>query len=293
MTDRDDVLERASESLRELGTPSDEDVARLRARLLASAAGGGKGGGRVLPFAPKRRMRRTLRWVLPLAAALAAGTALAATPSVYATLHGALARALPFAFAPPELPARARVRRPEPRTPAPAPASRAFAPPVEAAAPAAEALAAEAPAMAAVAPVPVRAASVGRAPARAGRVARHEAAASASASVSAPAASASTEDAALAPREPPELAPFRRAQALQLRAHDYGAALAAWDAFLRMAPRGSLALEARSQRALCLVRLGRRREAARALAPFAGGAEAGAYKQAEAHALLEALRELD
>jgi hypothetical protein len=284
MTDRDDVLERASESLRELGTPGDADVARLRARLLASAAGGGDGGGGVLPFAPKRRIRRTLRWVLPLAAALAAGTALAATPSVYASLHGALVRALPFAFAPPEVAKSARVRRPEPRTPAPAPAEQAAPPPV--AAVAAEAHESAVPLTPATLVVePARTPSVSRPRVRAVRAAPPE--------VAEPAPTPAPAEVAPVPREPSELDPFRRAQALQQRDHDYAAALSAWDAFLRRLPQGSLALEARYQRALCLVRLGRRRDAERALTPFAGGREPGAYKQAEAEALLTALRELD
>jgi hypothetical protein len=67
-----------------------------------------------------------------------------------------------------------------------------------------------------------------------------------------------------------------------------GAALAAWDAYLREFPRGRLAVESRYNRALCLVRLNRRDEAAAALAGFAKGAYGG-YRQAEARALLDAM----
>jgi hypothetical protein len=57
---------------------------------------------------------------------------------------------------------------------------------------------------------------------------------------------------------------------------------------LRAYPRGHYALEARYNRALTLVRLGRTEEASRALRPFAEGTSHG-YRQAEASALLEAL----
>ena len=76
------------------------------------------------------------------------------------------------------------------------------------------------------------------------------------------------------------------------RAHFGGgnpaAALQAWDRYLRLYPSGRFALEARYNRALCLVNLGRKAEAASALEPFARGAW-GSYRQAEARALREAL----
>jgi hypothetical protein len=84
------------------------------------------------------------------------------------------------------------------------------------------------------------------------------------------------------------LALFRAAQRLHFGEHAWARALTAWDAYLRAAPHGDLAPEARWNRALCLVRLGRAKEARRALEPFATGGEAG-YRQAEAQSLLEAL----
>jgi hypothetical protein len=66
------------------------------------------------------------------------------------------------------------------------------------------------------------------------------------------------------------------------------AALAAWDEYLRAAPQGRFALEARYNRALCLARLGRNAEAREALAPFAAGKFAG-YRQHEAAELSAAL----
>jgi hypothetical protein len=67
-------------------------------------------------------------------------------------------------------------------------------------------------------------------------------------------------------------------------------ALAAWDLYLGAYPRGAFAPEARFNRALCLTRLGRWREAARALSPFARGPETG-YRRHEACALLAWLRD--
>lgn len=65
-------------------------------------------------------------------------------------------------------------------------------------------------------------------------------------------------------------------------------ALAAWDAFLATAPAGQVLLEARYNRAVTLLRLGRRSEAAAALAAFARG-EHGGFRQREAQQLLEQL----
>lgn len=64
--------------------------------------------------------------------------------------------------------------------------------------------------------------------------------------------------------------------------------LAAWDAYLAAYPRGRYAPEARYNRAITLIRLGRLAEARRALEPFANAPE-GAYRRAEARALLDAL----
>jgi hypothetical protein len=69
---------------------------------------------------------------------------------------------------------------------------------------------------------------------------------------------------------------------------DPAGALKAWDAYLATYPRGRFALEARYNRALSLVRLGRTPEARAALAPFADGT-LGGYRQREARELLDAL----
>jgi hypothetical protein len=66
------------------------------------------------------------------------------------------------------------------------------------------------------------------------------------------------------------------------------AAIAAWDAYLRVAPDGLLVPEARYNRALALVRVGRHSEANEALRPFAEG-RYGGYRQREAAQIVEAL----
>jgi hypothetical protein len=83
---------------------------------------------------------------------------------------------------------------------------------------------------------------------------------------------------------------YRRAHDLHFHGGDPAAALAAWDAYLAAEPDGRFAVEARYNRALGLVRLGRYGEARAALAPFARGEVAPAgYRQAEAEQLVERL----
>ena len=64
-------------------------------------------------------------------------------------------------------------------------------------------------------------------------------------------------------------------------------ALSGWNAYLQAAPGGRLATEARYNRAICLLRLGRDAEARQALEPFASGKFG--YRQNEARELLEEL----
>jgi hypothetical protein len=82
---------------------------------------------------------------------------------------------------------------------------------------------------------------------------------------------------------------FRDAQHADFHDHDAARALAGWEAYLRAAPDGRFALEAAYNRAIDLVRLGRRDEAIDALTPFASGAH-GAYRHREASQLIDALR---
>jgi len=76
---------------------------------------------------------------------------------------------------------------------------------------------------------------------------------------------------------------YGRAHEAHFVARDPRSALAAWDRYLAAYPRGAFAPEARFNRALCLVRLGRDDAAREALRPIA----AGRYRASEATALIE------
>jgi hypothetical protein len=81
---------------------------------------------------------------------------------------------------------------------------------------------------------------------------------------------------------------YARAHELHFHGGDPAAALAAWDAYLAAEPRGAFAVEARYNRALCLVRLGRLTDARGELEPFARGEIAPrGYRQPDAAQLIE------
>ena len=83
---------------------------------------------------------------------------------------------------------------------------------------------------------------------------------------------------------------FAAAHELHFRGGEPARALQAWDTYLAFAPTGAFAVEARYNRALALIRLERRDEAAAALAPFASRqVSPSGYRQREAAALIEAL----
>lgn len=86
----------------------------------------------------------------------------------------------------------------------------------------------------------------------------------------------------------PELELYRAAHRAHFQDQDTLRALGAWNAYLEQNPNGRFALEARYNRALCLVRLGRKDEARAALSPFANGSFGG-YREREARELIEAL----
>ncbi|HEX2871504.1 MAG TPA: hypothetical protein VHP33_09615 [Polyangiaceae bacterium] len=81
---------------------------------------------------------------------------------------------------------------------------------------------------------------------------------------------------------------YRLAHEAHFVNRDYARALSGWNAYLQAAPGGRLATEARYNRAICLLRLGRDAEARQALEPFASG-KLGGYRQTEARELLEEL----
>ncbi len=86
---------------------------------------------------------------------------------------------------------------------------------------------------------------------------------------------------------------YRAAHALHFQSRDYARALDAWGRYLAVAPtdaREGLAVEARYNHAICLVRLGRRDEARIELQPFADGAWGG-YRQEDARMLLGGIDE--
>jgi TolA-binding protein len=105
----------------------------------------------------------------------------------------------------------------------------------------------------------------------------------------APAARPAPSSSASATEASGELAIYKEAHRAHFVAHDYASALAGWDRYLAVAPRGTFALEARYNRAIALHRLGRRAEAIEALRPFADGAY-GRYRRDEAQQLIEELR---
>lgn len=86
-----------------------------------------------------------------------------------------------------------------------------------------------------------------------------------------------------------DLTLYQTAHTLHFVSKRYDAALTAWDDYLRGSPNGAFVAEARYNRAICLVKLGRKAEATLALQPFADGKVAGGYRQAEALKLLEHL----
>jgi len=84
-----------------------------------------------------------------------------------------------------------------------------------------------------------------------------------------------------------DLAHYQQAHRLHFHGGDPAAALRAWDAYLIRYPAGTFAPEARFNRAVCLLRLGRRAEAKGILTPIAESRFA--YGRERARALLTAM----
>jgi len=282
-----DLLEQATRALRETSAEPQPRSGLTRARVLDSAE--------------KRYVRRRgagslLRWTAAMFAALAASTALAHFTQYWPEIKRAFAPesvehrdVVPAKWkTPAKKPAQPAAAEPSanPAADAPVVATPAVDPPVIAP-----------PEVPAVAPAPETPAASNAetaprsAPARSKRIARR------TTSV-APRVIESESVAPVAPAPPvvtltpapdtesADLALFRRAQRLHLNRDPR--ALTAWDDYLRVAGSGPLAPEARYNRALCLVRSGRKAEAKAALAPFANGAY-GTYRRTEAAELIKAL----
>jgi len=95
-----------------------------------------------------------------------------------------------------------------------------------------------------------------------------------------------------APDPGAEARAYARAHRAHFVADEPARALVDWNAYLARYPAGAFAPEARYNRALCLVRMGRVSEAIQALEPIAD-APPGAYRRNEATTLLAWLRERD
>lgn len=265
----DDLLKRATSALRDETAQAELRSGLTRARMLDNAAKAQKKRG------------NPLRWMVPFVLTLGAGTALAHVTHQYfpevwnAVVPEALERSVPEEEV---------VRR------APKPKKKAVSAPAKA--PIVETPVVETPVIEApVAPEPEIALAQPEAPApKPARAKRAHAPV-----IAQPAPEESKPVLAVTPKpEPPaesaELALFRRAQKLHA-AKDQGA-IAAWDDFLRVAPKSPLAIEARYNRALGLIRAGRSDDARKALAPFARG-DMGGYRQREAAELIDALNDRD
>ena len=287
MTDRD-VLKRASDALRESTEPSAEELLELRQRVL---------GSRVVPLS-RASKRKTLRWVLPLAAAFIAGSALAATPGAWQGMLHSVERFLDIERLGPAHEAAAKPRLDKRKRTVPAP------PPLPSAGMVAEEPAVPVEALGAVAePVEAHGARgvevegdapvVAAAPRVPGRVRREGAGTSGTSTeattttttATSAATSAETRGARGTSRE---LSLYRSAHELHFGAKRYDEALRAWESYLAL-PSPTFALEARYNRALCLLRLGHYEEARAALRPFAEGRVLGGYRRVEAGRLIEAL----
>jgi TolA-binding protein len=235
-----------------------DDLLKAATQALRDEAAGGEGDGRLTRarvmaslHQGKVKRRRRLAFVLPIAACLAAGTAWgAATGRLPAVFH-AIGQLVSYRGQP----AQDSKAKTAPRAPLTTPSSPLPALPVE--------VAPEAPT-----PVPIAVApSVKSAPAPS--------------SSAAPLASSS------AAFQDTDGDLYRLAHEAHFAHHDYARALQGWDAYLRAAPGGRLATEARYNRAICLLRLGRDAEARKALEPFASGFMG--YRQNEARELLKEL----
>jgi tetratricopeptide (TPR) repeat protein len=254
-----DWLAEATRAARDVGVATPHEATQTRRRIVYAMRPTGRWGGRIS------------RWLVLAAAALLVGSAWAAGPSrarVAAWLGIAATRATPGATmtaSSPTSTASTPMATASAASPAGAPpadvAPSGVTEPSPANAPGLEA--ATSPAV--LQSTPTRAATVAASPA--------------GAPMGPPSARASADLEAL----------YARAHALHFRAKDPGGALDAWDRYLAAAPadaRAGLVLEARYNRAICLLRLQRYDEARAALRPFADGAW-GDYRRDDARALLD------
>jgi hypothetical protein len=256
---KDDVLSRATRALREETQGDDTDARFTRSRIMASVH--------------DERVKRRTRWafLLPIAATFIAASAYGAATGTTRQAFEVVARALgihrspPSASTPATPRSRERAKPPVPVEPPPVAAPVLETPPPP--------TVAELPA-----PEPPPAAPLAAKPLPAGA----KTSAVAPPSTSLPGVGGAAAD--------PTFDLYRTAHEKHFVDRDYARALGAWDAYLRAAPKGTLAPEARYNRALCLVRLHRNDEARAALEPFARG-RYGTYRRDDAEKLMSALPE--
>jgi hypothetical protein len=257
----EDLLREATRAVRETTVDSSNSGGFTRMRIMHSLHG-----------VRRRRMTRVVVWA-PLAAVLAGATAAAATGQA-ARVWLAIERAVvsdPRDSAVQKPPPVARTAQPGAHAPVPAKA------PTPEPTPSEEIAANDTPEPSVVEPEPEHAPADDEIVARPARSEGQTATTRPSA-----------EDVASAR----ELELYRAAHRDHFQQHDCPRAVLAWERYLAEAPRGRFTLEARYNRALCLVRLGREAEAAAALRPFARGSFGG-YRQSDARALLDALESQD
>jgi len=270
----DDAFDRAVRALRETGETPAADVSSTRSRVLETIHRG------------ERRGRRTFWVLLPIAAVLAASTAVAknteAVRRVWTSVAETIGIVTPLRSpAPPAVPKGGLEVVPPPQ-PAPQPAS---------AAPEVETGAIESAARELDKGPPSGGAREGVPPAHRSR----------RTNVAVPAPPVPNPAPEVEPPEAPAgaspddgeaaaLQLYKNAYRLHFTEQRYAAALAGWDEYLRAVPAGRLVVEARYNRAIALARLGRRAEAEAALTPFARGEVSGGYRAREARELLDALR---
>ncbi|HWA76833.1 MAG TPA: hypothetical protein VG937_31080 [Polyangiaceae bacterium] len=267
----DDLLKRASAALREETADATDGARFTRARVMAS-----------LQQSQVRRRSR-LAVLLPLAACFAAASAFGMVDGRVPAFVRSVTQSLGFGSAPSETPAPPPQKKSAPARSTESKPAPAIAAPLEPASPPAEAPPPETESPASTsspkptAPrTPARAATPGAsnlAPKDQPEPSAHEA------------TSASLSDISDRAHEL-----YRVAHRSHFVDHDFVAALRAWDAYLEAAPNGRFVLEARYNRALCLIRVGRTNEARAALAPFATG-QFGSYRQSEARSLIDAMNE--
>jgi hypothetical protein len=273
----DDLLRRASSALREETADATDGARFTRARVMAS-----------LQQSQVRRRSR-LAVLLPLAACFAAASAFGMVDGRVPALVRSVTQSLGFGNVPSEAPAAPARKKPIQGRPAASPTASSVAAPLEPMPePATELAPAEPASSTPKASTTTAAPAAPKAPRNAGL------AMSAQSSV---APHVEPERSASEPANPAlgdvsdrahEL--YRVAHRSHFVDHDFVAALRAWDAYLEAAPNGRFVLEARYNRALCLIRVGRRNEARDALTPFANG-QFGSYRQGEARALIDATGE--